>query len=284
MGLNFELGAPDALEEHKAIFARSHSQLAGSGGLISILNHPCTLVMRQWFSTELKSAERIEAGFEHFDRFLSWALALPGVRPTCAGELPALYPDRARGRGLRREDLSLVASALSDEICFVRLGDLALTAAEAFGLLTSALRSYCSDGVLPQEVLCVPIDNPPQPPLRSDSGHVTWDAFCLANEDVAGTVAYRRALPRQVQLGALSLSPGDYLAALAAVMTRLLAGLAPPEQVTIRPAPLRFEDYVDERAARSGWSSVMMPPGFAAPGLLDLAKLGAWTLKPAVPC
>ena len=52
--------------------------------------------------------------------------------------------------------------------------------------------------------------------------------------------------------------------------------------MAIAKTPLAFEQYVDEGAARSGWKSVMMPPGFGAPGLLELAKLGAWTLKPAV--
>ena len=67
MGLNFELGAPGELEKHQQAFTRSREQLASSGGLVSILNHPCTLVMKEWFSTELKSPELIEAGYRHFE-------------------------------------------------------------------------------------------------------------------------------------------------------------------------------------------------------------------------
>jgi len=48
------------------------------------------------------------------------------------------------------------------------------------------------------------------------------------------------------------------------------------------PTALGFQDYVDEDEARAGWESVMMLPGFRAPGLLELAKQGAWMLKPAV--
>ena len=39
---------------------------------------------------------------------------------------------------------------------------------------------------------------------------------------------------------------------------------------------------MDEEGARAGWKSVMLPAGFEAPKMIELAKLEAWTLKPAV--
>jgi len=43
-----------------------------------------------------------------------------------------------------------------------------------------------------------------------------------------------------------------------------------------------FERCVDEDAAKLGWRGSMMSAEFEAPELLDLAKLGAWTLKSAI--
>ena len=282
MGLNFELGAPGELEKHQQAFTRSREQLASSGGLVSILNHPCTLVMKEWFSTELKSPELIEAGYRHFEQFLEWLLAQPDTRTTCASELLGLYPDLARNRRLTRDEVGAIAAGRTEGITFHRLGDMALSAAEAFGVLANALRGYLDDGTMPERVLCVSIYNPMCFPGETASGVVTWDEFCRATVAVADYVNWKREVPHRVSLAGLRVPPGDYLAALAGVLVRLLAGQAPPAEVRLAPAALRFEDHVDEGAARSGWASVMMPPGFTAPRLLELAKLGAWTLKPAI--
>ncbi|NPV08530.1 MAG: hypothetical protein HPY83_11300 [Anaerolineae bacterium] len=282
LGLNFELGAPGELEKHKAAFTESLRQLSPSGGLISIYNHPCTLVMEEWFSTYLKPRELTEAGYAHFEEFLSWVLSHPNVRPTCASELPRLYPDLARGHYFAPEELRQVAEALASEVSFVRLGELTLSAAEAFRLLARALLAYCESGALPQQVLCLPVYNPTRPPEAEGQGSVPWDDFCRANREAVGWTDRKQEVPPEVQVGPVTVGPGAFLAALARAMARLLAGQGPPEEVLLEPVPLRFEWYVDEAAARSSWSSAMMRPGFSAPGLLELARLGAWSLKPAV--
>jgi hypothetical protein len=61
-----------------------------------------------------------------------------------------------------------------------------------------------------------------------------------------------------------------------------MKGETPPNTVRIEPMTCRFEGYVDEEAGRSAWKSVMMPPNFTAPKLIELAKVEAWTLKPAI--
>jgi hypothetical protein len=92
----------------------------------------------------------------------------------------------------------------------------------------------------------------------------------------------RGQVPPELEVGALTVAPGPFLSALARVMERILAGQNPPDEVRIEPVTLGFLEYVDEEAARDSWGSAMMLPGFSAPGLLELAKLGAWTLKPAL--
>jgi len=290
MGLNFELGGPGELDKHKETFSRSREQLArqaslshGTGGLISILNHPCTLVLEQWFSTNMKPRERTEAGYRHFEEFVKWALALDNVQPTCASGLSMLYADRALERRFSREELRKVAAGLEREIHFQRFDDWTLSAAEAFGMLVACLDAFGSTGELPREVPCSPVYNP----IRGPEGRVrdatlSWDAFRMTVRAANEFVGRAQRVPDQVAVADGAVGPGDYLAAVARVFGRLLSRGHPPDQVRIKPAACRFEDCVDEAAARSGWRGAMMPEGFSAPSLLELARLEAWTLKPAV--
>jgi hypothetical protein len=283
MGLNFELGKPGELEKHKEVFSRSHVQLSGTSGLISIINHPCTLVLEDWFTTYLKPRDLTEAGYQHFEEFVRWVLSHDNVRPICASDLPNLYPDRAFNRHFSREEIKRVVAGLREEVSFQRLDDCALSAAEAFSMLTRCLRAFCESGQLPDGMICIPTYNPTSQPCSVVSEvAVSWEEFCRANAEVADYINWKRKLPACVRIEGASVAPADFLAALARVLASLYDGKAPPEQVQIVPTSRCFEHYVDEEAAHSGWNSVMMLPGFTAPGLVELAKLGAWTLKPAI--
>ncbi|MHB0878402.1 MAG: hypothetical protein ACYC5O_20390 [Anaerolineae bacterium] len=288
MGMNFELGRAGELEKHQAAFSRSLEQLAPGGGLISILNHPCTLVLEEWFSTYLKPRHLTEAGYQHFEQFVAWALSLPNVRPTCAGELPDLYPDRALGRVFTPGELLTLADALSEEVnyCLTRdhLGvPAAVSAAEALGMLAHSLAESLSSGTTPAGALCRPVYNPHHLPQHvAGDVSVPWEAFSGATAALDAYIDEHGELPDSVPVSGIEVGPADFLGALARVLARLYRGEAAPAAVEIRPMPRPFETYVDEEAARSGWRSVMMPPGFSAPNLVALAKLEAWTLKPAI--
>ncbi|MBM4048133.1 MAG: hypothetical protein FJ279_23775, partial [Planctomycetes bacterium] len=185
MGLNFELGKPGELEKHKELFSRSLEQLSPTSGLISIINHPCTLVLEEWFSTYMKPRELTEAGYKHFEDFVAWALAFPNVKPTCASELRRLYPDRADGRLFSRDELGQVAASLSEEISFQGLGDVTLSAAEAFGMLVSCLDEFIAKAALPDAARCEPVFNPTRQPQGTVRGiRVAWDAFAAGTRSV----------------------------------------------------------------------------------------------------
>ncbi len=290
MGLNFELGKPGELEKHKETFSRSLEQLSGSGGLISIINHPCTLVLEQWFSTNMKSRELTEAGYRHFEDFVSWSLSHANVKPTCASELTQLYPDRARpmldmGRGHRfgpAEFLHLALN-LSNEIQFQRLGDITLSAAEAFGLLVRCLEGYVSSREMPTGVPYAPVYNPSARPAKAVRGlSVPWPEFCETLAAVSRHLNEKQAVPNGVPFRKGLAPPEDFLGAVARVTARLLKGQNPPDTVELPSMICSFESYVDEEAGKSAWKGSMMPPDFSAPKLIELAKLEAWTLKPAI--
>jgi hypothetical protein len=80
-------------------------------------------------------------------------------------------------------------------------------------------------------------------------------------------------LPAEVWIGSDKLSLADFAATLAAD-----DGVA--RAVAVRHGNLEMEKYVATDAKRAfDWP--IHPAGFSAPQLLELARLQAWTLKPA---
>src|SRR5207247_2538367 len=110
------------------------------------------------------------------------------------------------------------------------------------------------------------------------------DGFTLAASEVLGAVAdgaeylsRNRQIPDAVWLGSTPVSPESYLVALAQV-TR--GGSEPAASVHVAPARLAAGRYVADDALEL-WDWPIFPPGFHAPKLMGLARLQAWTLKPA---
>ena len=90
---------------------------------------------------------------------------------------------------------------------------------------------------------------------------------------MAGTIRVNRRLPADVWIGSEKLSIADFAATLAADDGASAA-------VTLRKGNLEMEKYVSTDA-KGTFSWPIHPEGFSAPQLLELARLQAWTLKPA---
>jgi len=69
--------------------------------------------------------------------------------------------------------------------------------------------------------------------------------------------------------------------ALAEVSTRLLTGRTLPDPLTIAPAQLVATEYVARDSVKL-WDWPIFPEGFHSAHLMELARLQAWTLKPAI--
>ena len=61
----------------------------------------------------------------------------------------------------------------------------------------------------------------------------------------------------------------------------LAEGKSPPPTVEIASARLTVGNYVAADDPKL-WGWVIFPPGFRAPAMMELARLQAWTLKPAI--
>jgi hypothetical protein len=99
--------------------------------------------------------------------------------------------------------------------------------------------------------------------------------------DVAGFLDENNQIPSVVWLGSTAVPPESYLVALAQTTQALLSTRAMPDSVTLQPAHLAAARYVADDSPRL-WDWIIFPQGFDAPQLMALAKLQAWTLKPAL--
>lgn len=302
-GLNFELGKPGTLEEHKQLFASAYEPLKESGGLISIMNHPCTLVLERWFSTDMKPRELTEAAYEHFEVFIRHVLSHEGIRTIAGKELLDIYPDCAQGRVFNRDELLELARGVGEEVKFLKFNSMALSAAELFGMFARFLFRAASEAHLPPGEVCPALkraSSPAHPPpgevcLYLDGparrAEETKAVFSVTSSEfvksLVATVEFfanSARVPDEVLVGEKRVRPDDYFVSVAHILAKFLESGRLPEQVKILRADNVVEKYADESVARSGWAGSMMPPEFEAHKLLELARLQTWTLKPAVLC
>ena len=97
--------------------------------------------------------------------------------------------------------------------------------------------------------------------------------FESAVKDVKSFIITNHRLPSEVFLGSWTLSLADFAATVA---DHVLS----PGEVRVTHGKLDFEQFVSsDPAGPFKWP--IHPAGFSAPELLELARLQAWTLKPA---
>lgn len=282
-GLNFELGTPGAFEEHQRQFGESYNMLE-HGGLMSIMNHPCTLVKEDWFTTDLKPRELRNAGYEHFDRFIEFSLQHE-TKTITADQLPLLYPDQARHRVFSQEELLTLARAVGEEVYFQELEGMALSAAELFGMFVQFLTAAILEDRPTRAggAYCEYYDGPALSVAETEAGFtVSSEEFVASLVSAKTFLAVNRRLPQIVEITGRRVLPDDYFVTLARLVAAVADGQTLPERVPITPAHNRLHDHVDVSAWEAACQSVMMKRNFTAPKLLEHAFLQAWTLKPAI--
>lgn len=292
-----------SLAEGKARFQAAYDRLrAQGGGTLSIYYHPCEWVHTEfwdgvnfsrganpprsaWKLPGTRPAVETEKAFSDFAEYVQFIKAQPGARFVTAGELMKLYADRAPTRSFKRAEILALAQALQREITFQRFDTFTLSAADAFALLTEALNAYLAKNELPAAVQLPTLYGPariynlPAGRVRPDT--VPWHAFAAAVRQTAAFYRAHQRMPDEIWFGSDSLAPQDYLATLAAVIEEIGATGKQPELVKVRAGSFTVDKYVAEDAPRL-WGWVIFPAGFQAPKIMELARLQAWTLKPAL--
>ena len=220
----------------------------------------------------MKSPAEQEQTFKAFEAFLDHIVNHPGAQLVTAREIPSLYPDRAYTRPLTRGDIRAVAEAFGERLSYVDLGGRTLSAAE--GLLALAASVAGTDEEIRTQFAYGPASRAQR---FVTEGTFPAEAIRGAARELVDIVGETEQLPSVVWVAGKPVRPEDFAVTLAAMVT------APRDlqEVALRQGPLEAEKYV--AANRPGlWGWVIFPEGFDAPAMMEIAKLQAWTLKPAV--
>lgn len=302
--VRMELSGEDNLTQAQAKFQAVADRLrAQGGGTISIYYHPCEWVHREfwdgvnfrrganpprseWKLPPTKSAAETAKAFRDFESYVKFISAQAGVQFVTCADLLKLYEDRALSHNFTRADLHLLAQRMQQEVTFQRLDRLSVSAADAFTLLTDATLAYLNRNELPDSVR---LALQPYGPARSFSPAagrnrppvIAWSAFADAVRDTAMFIRTHKRLPDEIWIGVDSLAPQDYLATLAAVVEELITSGKRPREVNVREGRFTADRYVAADSPRL-WGWVIFPEGFHAPRIMEVARLQAWTLKPAL--
>jgi hypothetical protein len=303
-----DLHDPAAVEPAQQRFSQITRRLLAQdgGGLISIYYHPCEWVHRefwdgvnfrrganppreQWKPPPQRTPEETESAFRRFGEYIDYIRAVPQVRFVAASDLPILYPDPLRSTGAPERDLAAIASGLTEGslngVDFRVLEARAYSVADQFELLALAVGLLLDDHKVSYPLQAHGLLGPDAPPPATEMSHLDWPAFRDTTRDVLSFIRTEHRVPSRVFVGANVVAPADFLVALASVYhyyrkngslpvdegVKLGAGLEIlPARHIARDTPELF----------GGW--IIHREGFRAPKILEVARLQAWTLKPAI--
>jgi hypothetical protein len=268
--LNDESKLPETLQQ----FDRAAAELAASGGgVISSYYHPTEFVhaefwdavnfakgayreRSQWQNPRRRAPDEAERCYRILVRYVEHAKTIPNVRFITARELPRLYESPVP----KSPDRQKAADHLAVKQTFLVTEDGPLSAAD---LLLAVL------GMEPQAV--------EGPAARQETAfraaEIPRAQFERAKADVISFIHANHRLPASAWIGSERLSLPDFTATLA-------ADRQDAPVVAVRKGNPEMERYIATDAVKA-FSWVIHPEGFSAPSLLELARLQAWTLKPA---
>jgi len=284
------------IEESKAKFRQFYEQMTSNGGgLISLYFHPCEFIHSrfwdmnfarganpprdQWQIYPLRSPDSRERAFSYFEQLMRYMKSFPQVQFITGPQAARLYADGARGHRFSASELAEVARQVEPEVNFQVRGTYTLSPAEVMTLITEwmASPSGADTGVALAFIVYGP--SLPSPPL-AESIEVPWSQFERSVHDLHWFIQCNHQIPNAVWLGSKPVAPEAFLVAMAKIASKAANHGAPPEKVTVAPAQLATEKYV-ARDSPEIWSWPIFPTGFHSEHLMELARLQAWTLKPA---
>ena len=292
----------DNLEQSKARFREIYARMSAdpSGGLISLYFHPCEFIHQwfwdlnfanganpppsQWRRPPLKSAAEQKRTFAYFERLVTYMKGFPQVRFITGSDAVTLFPDQAHTGEFSTSSLKDIAAVVTPDVSFQTHGDYTLSASEVFELLDTYVAREITDGKTTGGSFTIsdtpygPAEDPPQLEHAID---VPWNQFARTVRDVSDFLIRNHQVPADIWFGSVAIPPESYVVALADVAKTLLAGNPPPQNVTLPVARLAVTKYVAEDSP-AVWNWPIFPEGFHSAHLLSMARLQAWTLKPAV--
>jgi len=243
------------------------------GGVISTYYHPTEFVTTEfwdavnfangataerdrWVRPKRRSPEETERCYQILHSYVEHAKHTPGVRFVTAEDLLRLYSNPAKPHF----SSATLARHFQQGINFISSDSGGLSAADILLQLLGLPPEYV-DGPTTRGVTTYTDSSVPNP------------IFERAVTDAKSFITANHRLPSEVFLGSRTLSLADFAATVA---DHVLS----PGEVRVTHGKLDFEQFVSSDPMGS-FKWPIHPAGFSAPELLELARLQAWTLKPA---
>lgn len=303
----------DGLADARARFQEFYLRMTSrpEGGVISLYFHPCEFIHKEfwdgvnfahganpppaeWQLPPMKSPEESEKAFKYFEDLITYMKSFPRVEFLTASQALRLFRDTAQRHTFSTDELAAIARQVDPEVSFQVHDDYSLAASEVFfllnryvaGVVNRSPQAFLLDGTpygpaTPFEDAVAAVSDPAKGDGKDAAApEVPWSQFARTVLDVEGFLDKNSQIPSAVWFGSRPVPPESYLVALAQVTTRLVVRAEPPENVSLAPAHLAAAQYVATDSPQL-WGWVIFPPGFRAPKMMRLAKLQAWTLKPA---
>lgn len=256
-------------------FDRAAEELQSrGGGVISTYYHPnefvttefwdgvnfakgATRERTEWQRPRRRTLEDSERCYRILARYVEHAKRNPNVRFVTARDLLQLYESPVGSRTVNQEN---IAGHILKRQTFLVDGDVSLSAADML-LALLGMEPALVEG----------------PASRRETSYrrkeISRPAFERAKKDAASFIRTNSRLPAEVWIGSEKLSIPDFAATLA-------GDDQTSPVVAVRKGNPEMENVISRDPTRSfNWA--IHPEGFSAPELLELARLQAWTLKPA---
>jgi hypothetical protein len=284
------------IEESKAKFRRFYEQMTTTrGGLISLYFHPCEFIhsqfwdmnfarganppREQWQIYPLRPLDSRERAFSYFEQLIRYMKSFPEVQFITGPQVARLYADGARGHRFSASELAEIAREVGTEVSFQDRGAYTLSPAEIMTLIAEQMAA--SQNADTSLTLSFNVSGPAAPaPSQNEMVEVAWSQFERSVQDLRSFIQRNHQVPSAVWLGSRPIPPESFLVSMAKVVSQAAGNGSQPGTVTIVPARLATEKYI-ARDSPEIWSWPIFPPGFHSEYLMELARLQAWTLKPA---
>lgn len=310
MGRNLarmDLHEAGGLENGRAEFQAAYDRLrAEGGGLISIYYHPAEWVHQEfwdavnfrrgknppreeWKQPPQRPRGETDAAYERFAQYVDFQRSLPGVKHVTAADLATLYRNRIVDEGADLATIRQVAEKIAQADGLVGIvrdrSGRVVSPAEQLSLVVAFLAGAIRQQQIPARVDVAALLGPSERPPATEVTDLPWRAFRDTLLDVSDEVRARGQVPSRVFAGPKKIAPADFLRAAATMALAVAAGPGPPVFPTRVVIPngttIATERHVAEDTPDlfGGW--IIHPEGFRAPRLVEMAKLQAWTLKPA---
>jgi hypothetical protein len=269
-----------------------------SGGVISVYFHPCEFVHKefwdavnfrdganpppaQWKLPAVKSPEDTEKAFQYFEDLVRFMKSFPRVQFLTATGAAERFRDHARNHIFTTQEVGAIAAQVDSEVSFQAGDNYNLSASEVFYVINKFLAGMVqrqgAESLLLERTPYGPA-SPPQP--LTAKLVAPWAQVARTVLDVQDGLDKTGRIPTAIRLGSQSVPPESYLVGIAQVAQSIMAIQQMPDTVSFSQARLAAGDYVADDSPDL-WDWIIFPRGFHAPKLMSLAKLQAWTLKPA---